>query len=361
MTDRGDPGEMGQPAGQSKGNPPLPPNRFRSTIHLTLMTAAVYLVYLVQGICIGNYFGTSAELDGFWLAMLVVTTLVALAEPFKEAAVVGVKVQELSDPAESQRTFSALLNRLLLWSLAILAAAALAAQPLATFLAPGEAGRAPRAEVFQLTLILLPLCLLQAPGILIEGYLSVQRKFLVPRFCMLIGILAAVAAIILFHQRLAVMALVLAFYVQFGVKLAGMIWSLAARGFPLQSHPQRARARRPVRPFAAGPAFGDVHAFPVAEVHLGGGRGRAFRLQFRLRALGGPADAPGQYGSDGDMDGHARSGPPGRRPALGRIRLRCAADRGGDVRLQPAFLFLAEPIVRLIYERGAFTAASVSA
>ena len=214
-----------------KENAPLLPNRFRSTIHLTLMTAAVYLVYLLQGICISNYFGTSAELDGFWLAMLVVTTLVALAEPFKEAAVVGVKVLELSDLAESQRTFSALLNRLILWSLAILAVAALAARPLATFLAPGVAGHAPRAEVFQLTLALLPLCLLQAPGILIEGYLSVQRRYLVPRFCMLIGILAAVAVIVQFHQRLAVMAIVLAFYVQFGVKLAGMVWALRRSGF----------------------------------------------------------------------------------------------------------------------------------
>jgi len=359
MTDRGDPGEMGEPTSAPKGNAPLLRNRFRSTIHLTLMTAAVYLVYLLQGICISNYFGTSAELDGFWLAMLVVTTLVALAEPFKEAAVVGVKVQELSDPAESQRTFSALLNRLVLWSLAILAAAALAARPLAAFLAPGEAGHAPRAEVFQLTLILLPLCLLQAPGVLIEGYLSVQRKYLVPRFYTLIGILAAVAVVVEFHQRLAVMAIVLAFYVQFGVKLAGMIWSLRRAGFRY-SFSLSARG--------AGGQF-----VPLLLVQLS-----AMFMLFLLQKFISAA-APGGLSAYNfayalwvvplmllassvatvtwtDMleAGHLDVG-----RLWGEFDFVARLTVAAMFAFSLLFFFLADPIVRFIYERGAFTAASV--
>jgi peptidoglycan biosynthesis protein MviN/MurJ (putative lipid II flippase) len=359
MTDRGDPGEMSEPTSASKGNAPLLPNRFRSTIHLTLMTAAVYLVYLLQGICISNYFGTSAELDGFWLAMLVVTTLVALAEPFKEAAVVGVKVQELSDPEESQRTFSGLLNRLILWSLAIIAAAALAARPLATFLAPDAADRAPRAEVFQLTLFLLPLCLLQATGILIEGYLSVQRKYLVPRFYTLIGVLAAVAVIVQFHHRLAVMAIVLAFYVQFGVKLAGMIWSLQRGGFryslTLGSHGTGGRfvplllvqlsamfMLFLLQKFISAAASGGLSAYNFAYA--------VWVVPLMLLASSVATVTWTDMLEAGHLD-------------VGRLwgefdfiaRLTVAAMFAFSL----LFFFLADPIVRFIYERGAFTAASV--
>jgi putative peptidoglycan lipid II flippase len=343
----------------SKGNSPLLRNRFRSTIHLTLMTAAVYLAYLLQGICISNYFGTSAELDGFWLAMLVVTTLVALAEPFKEAAVVGVKVQELSDPEESQRTFSGLLNRLVLWSLAIIAAAALCARPLAAFLAPDAADRAPRAEVFRLTLFLLPLCLLQATGILIEGYLSVQRKYLVPRFYTLIGVLAAVAVIVQFHQRLAVTAIVLAFYVQFGVKLAGMIWSLWRAGFryslTLGAHGTGGRfvplllvqlsamfMLFLLQKFISAAASGGLSAYNFASA--------VWVVPLMLLASSVATVTWTDMLEAGHLD-------------VGRLwrefdfvaRLTVAAMFAFSL----LFFFLAEPIVRFIYERGAFTAASV--
>ena len=204
--------------------------RFRSTALLTAATFLCHLLAFLNNVFISKYFGTSVQLDGFWLGMLVVTTLAIYMEPFTEVAGLRVKALELDDVAASHRTLSGLINLLLLGGGVIMVSAYLVLPHAVRWFTPKDyAGGVEMVKPF--ALVLLPLCVIQPLARLLEGYLTVQRRFLAPKFALMAGVLAGLAAIILLHATWAIYAIAAVFYLRFLVQLGGMIAALKRTRF----------------------------------------------------------------------------------------------------------------------------------
>lgn len=205
-------------------------SRFRSTVLLAAATFACHGVAFLNNVLTSKYFGTSVPLDGFWLAMLVTTTLMFYVEPFKEVSLVSVKSQELQDRLASERSFSGILNLALVSACGMVLLSYLALGPLVRLFTP-EGFDDGVAKLGILILVLLPLCILETMGTFLEGYLTIGRHFLAPKAATLAGLLAALLALLLFHDTLAVMVMVVGVYLVSGARIAGMMIAASQSGF----------------------------------------------------------------------------------------------------------------------------------
>ncbi|MBI4385975.1 MAG: hypothetical protein HY551_01205 [Elusimicrobia bacterium] len=147
----------------------------RNFLRASLLSLAAYPLAFANQMILSYYFGTSAEMDAYWLAMTLVTLLGFFVQPAREALVPEFFRRRNEAPQEGERYLSRTGNFLLL-CLSAFALTALAAPGMLTRLVAAGDDPATRARVAKMLLILSPLVVLSGVTEMLNGvFIALNR------------------------------------------------------------------------------------------------------------------------------------------------------------------------------------------
>jgi putative peptidoglycan lipid II flippase len=344
----------------------------RDTLTLSVIAGLAKIAGAAKSIAIARVFGSGPALDAFLLAFLIPSVL---ADTFC-GALVPVTVPRLIElqhefgPAAARALYSQLLRRSLLFSLLGIAAIALG---IGAFLAlGGQAGPASSRLIAPLALLMLPIIPCNAVANVWRAVLNSQDRFVAPSISAVLTPAAIMVAILAAGTRSGVWILAAATTLGSGGEVVLLAIAMRAAGYPL------------------APRRGDSEAYQ--DLAAEGVRARGFRKEYGYLvasgAVSGGTVAIGQAmaawlgpGSVSALNYGTRLstvlmsvGPAAVGVAVLPRISRMAAQHGWDTlkrslrRLLYAsvaasavaatvFILLSTPIVRLIFQHGAFTAA----
>lgn len=349
----------------------------RDTLTLSVIAGFAKIAGAAKSIAIARVFGSGPALDAFLLAFLIPSVL---ADMFC-GALVPVTVPRLIElqhefgPAAPRALYSRLLKRSLLFSLLGVAAIALG---IGAFLAlDGQAGPASSRLIGQLALLMLPIIPCNAVANVWRAVLNSQDRFVAP----------SISAVL---TPAAIMVAILAAGPSSGVWILAVATTLGSAGEVMLLAIAMRAARYPLALFPLTRRRSDLEAYE--DLVVAGTRARAFRREYGYLvasgAVSGGTVAIGQAmaawlgpGSVSALNYGTRLstvlmsiGPAAVGVAVLPRISRLAAQHGWDPlkhslrRLLYAsvatsavaatvFVLLSTPIVRLIFQHGAFTAA----
>ncbi|MBA2564100.1 MAG: murein biosynthesis integral membrane protein MurJ [Gemmatimonadetes bacterium] len=349
--------------------------RASSTRRATGVVMAGILASRVLGLAreqvVALHFGRSPELSAFWAAFKIPNLVrVLLGEGNLSASFIPVLSVQIAagDPLAGRRTAGVLLGFLLLGVGLFTGAGILLAQPLAVIAAPGF-DPALRDLVARLIRILFPLSGMLVLGAWCMGVLHAHGRFFWPNFApALLSAVSALSLVLLLHRwgrapiELLAWGTVAGGAVQLLVQVPG---SLAAAGSPRPSldlsDPGFRRVLALFAPMLLGTGVAQINGLVETQIASFLDPEAVATLQYAVRLYTLPLSL---FGTSVAMAAL---------PALSRDAGRDAAAVGdgvGEAWLRALFFLVpstvalvafGEPLVRLVFERGAFTGVDTDA
>ncbi|MBI5570142.1 MAG: virulence factor MviN [Desulfomonile tiedjei] len=181
---------------------------FRATLTVSLMTAVVTLGFLLRDLIIAGWFGTGDELDAFLIALLVPwTTLNVLAAAFSGAVIPPfIRIRQQEGEESAQRFFSQVIS---LSAAALLAATVVLAATGPWLLAAFGSGFAPEKLALTRSLfhVLLPILFVGGMSKMLAAILNAGERFALAALVPAIGPVTAVLAVLVGAGRWGILAL----------------------------------------------------------------------------------------------------------------------------------------------------------
>jgi putative peptidoglycan lipid II flippase len=315
---------------------------------------------------IAFFFGRGIEVDAFQLAWTVPSTIYDL---LIAGAVSAALVPVLSEYAEGERDeFWRLVSGVLSIALAALTALAALAVWQAPLLVAAMAGPA-QAEIqilaTPLVRLLMPAVLLMGLSGLATAVLHAQQRFLLPAFTMVVFNLGMVLGVVLLHARLGINSLaagaLLGALGQVALQLPGLRGARLRPAALAQPHPALRRILRLYAPVALGIAFSVIGT--LIDRRLAAGFEAALStMRYATTLIQLPLGLVASAVALAVLPTLSRQS-----AAADEASFRATLAMGLKVVLLlilPAtagLAALAQPIVALVFERGAFTAADSAA
>ncbi len=206
--------------------------RLRSAFQLHVIATAGLGISFVCSILLSKYFGTTRIVDAYGMAELLVFLLILYSESLKEASIAQLKMVDFDNRAEANRAISAVISLFALISIALIGATWLFIDPIVSLLTHKQAPEL-FGDVRRIAIYLVPLVLLQSLTTLLEGYLYVQKRYLVSQISKLFGLAAGLGVLVFGYGTLewGILAYVAYRLVAFGIQLTGCILALPKAGF----------------------------------------------------------------------------------------------------------------------------------
>jgi putative peptidoglycan lipid II flippase len=338
-----------------------------ATLVVAICTFAVKLLAAAKETLVAASFGVGDTVDAFVMAYLLPSFVVSVIANSCNAALIPtyIRVREQQGPEAAQRLFS---ETVLVSSGLFLLLTALLALPgptLLSWLAP-EFGPAKQQLTVQLFYLFLPVVLLSGLTTIWQAVLNAKERFVGGALAPLMVPLASIAVLLLMGQAVNIFVLAGSLTVGFALQLFMLGWALHGQGVGLL--PRWYGASDDLRqvigqywPMVAGGIL--VNSTPIVDramaATLPAGSVSALNYAYKIAALliGITTTALSTALIPYFSKMIARADWEGVRHSLHTyIKLVLAA----TLPLSALLFFASEPIVRLIYERGAFTAADTA-
>ena len=326
------------------------------------------LLGALRAVAIANEYGTSAELDAFWVAIrLPDLVFQVLAGATLAAAFIPVYASYVARRGDDEawRLASIVLNWVLLATIALATVVFLAAEWIVPAMAPGLGEGLPnqdelRHDAIFLTRMMLVSPILFAVSGMITGILNARQHFLLPAFAPMLYNLAIIAGAVLLSDRYGVEGLAIGVIVGSGLHLAIQLPALAAAGFRLVPslnlrEPGVQRVLRLMGPRMIGLAAAQVNLVVLTFFASFEGAAAISALNFAWLILLFPV---GLFGMSLAMAVFPSLAAQAARGDHGAVREMVASTLRFTMFLSlpagVAMIFLREPLVRTLLEHGSF-------
>lgn len=341
----------------------------RSGIIIGIAQLASYLLSFVLGIAIAAYFGAAGATDAYFMASSTAELVAKILLGGALASVLlplFVKLLSERQPARAWTIFSSLFSLSLIVFVVLGGVLELFAEPITAFLAPGFTGDT-RALTVTLLRIVLPayLCAFLAELVIVP--LHAHRRFGLPAVSRLVIPFTTLLVLLAFARKIGVVTLAVGALAGTAVQVVVLFGTLRFLGFrfrlvsPLRDADVR-RILRMTLPFAisilAAHGAGIVYRILVSQEPEGSLASLKFAEKIyqmtNVLFLGSVAQVA--------FPAFARAAAAQSIPEiLARVRAAMRAVVFLSIPVTIGVILLREPLVRVLYERGAFTAEATAA
>jgi putative peptidoglycan lipid II flippase len=351
----------------------------RSAGLISIATLASRILGLVRDSVLASYFGASAsmQMDAYNVAFRVPNLLRDLfAEGAMTAAFVPTFTRTIAERGRDQawRLGNSVINTLVLITIVLVAVGIAFSVPITALIAPEFAAIPGKLELTaDLTRLMLPFLTTVAVAVAMMGMLNSLRQFFIPSLSPAMFNIATILCVVALvpvlqaFDRPAIIAVALGTLAG-GVGQIVLQWpALRRQGFRYRpvidfKDPELRHVLRMMVPGTLGVAAVNINVLVNTYLATGEGQGAvswlgyAFRLMYLPIGLFGVAIATAALP---DVSRHAAAADTAaiRRTVSAALRMMLML----NVPAMVGLMVLAEPIVALIYQRGAFTSADTSA
>lgn len=181
----------------------------RSFFNLMGLGLLIYPLGFLNQILMSNYFGTSAEVDAYWIIMAIVNLLTFYIHPVREAIVPEYYKNKENDFKGSQRYFSQTINLVILILLISGCSFFLFPEPIIHFVI-NKQHPALLEKVNSLKYFVIPLFTLTALTEILTGILISYKKVIFQNVGRFLGVVISITFLFLFAESLQIKAVVFA-------------------------------------------------------------------------------------------------------------------------------------------------------